>query len=78
MLGDAIAAKKSTGDAKETLEVVDVAQLLARSVHRDVAAVTSEPMGGDPTADGRNGSDTTPNAAETAGKRGPADEERRL
>src|SRR5260370_27476474 len=32
MLGDAIAAKKSTGDAKDTLEVIDVAQLLARSV----------------------------------------------
>ncbi len=32
MLGDAIAAKKSSGDAKDTLEVVDVAQLLARSV----------------------------------------------
>jgi Fe-S oxidoreductase len=32
MLGDAIAAKKSSGDAKGTLEVVDVAQLLARSV----------------------------------------------
>jgi Fe-S oxidoreductase len=35
MLGDAIAAKKSTGDAKDTLEVVDVAQLLARSVVTD-------------------------------------------
>jgi hypothetical protein len=32
MLGDAIAAKKSSGEAKESLEVVDVAQLLARSV----------------------------------------------
>jgi hypothetical protein len=32
MLGDAIAAKKSSGDAKDTLEVIDVAQLLARSV----------------------------------------------
>jgi Fe-S oxidoreductase len=32
MLGDAIAAKKSSGDAKDTLEVVDVAQILARSV----------------------------------------------
>ena len=32
MLGDAVSAKKSSGDAKETLEVVDVAQLLARSV----------------------------------------------
>jgi Fe-S oxidoreductase len=34
MLGDAIAAKKTTGEAKETLEVIDVAQLLARSVQR--------------------------------------------
>ena len=32
MLGDAVNAKKSSGDAKETLEVIDVAQLLVRSV----------------------------------------------
>ncbi|HYB16321.1 MAG TPA: (Fe-S)-binding protein [Streptosporangiaceae bacterium] len=32
MLGDAISAKKGSGEAKDTLEVVDVAQLLARSV----------------------------------------------
>jgi Fe-S oxidoreductase len=32
MLGDAVSAKKSSGEAKETLEVVDVAQLLVRSV----------------------------------------------
>ncbi|HUY51640.1 MAG TPA: (Fe-S)-binding protein [Streptosporangiaceae bacterium] len=32
MLGDAISAKKASGEARETLEVVDVAQLLARSV----------------------------------------------
>jgi Fe-S oxidoreductase len=32
MLGDAVSAKKGSGEAKETLEVVDVAQLLARSV----------------------------------------------
>jgi Fe-S oxidoreductase len=31
MLGDAVAAKKGSGEAKDTLEVVDVAQLLARS-----------------------------------------------
>jgi Fe-S oxidoreductase len=37
MLGDAIAAKKSSGEAKESLEVVDVAQLLARSVPRPAA-----------------------------------------
>jgi Fe-S oxidoreductase len=32
MLGDAISAKKSSGEAAESLEVVDVAQILARSV----------------------------------------------
>jgi Fe-S oxidoreductase len=32
MLGDAVAAKKSNGEASQTLEVVDVAQLLARSI----------------------------------------------
>ncbi len=32
MLGDAVAAKKSSGEAADTLEVVDVAQLLARSM----------------------------------------------
>ena len=37
MLGDAVSAKKSSGEAKETLEVVDVAQLLARSVIPAVA-----------------------------------------
>jgi Fe-S oxidoreductase len=32
MLGDAVAAKKASGEAKDTLEVVDVAQVLARSL----------------------------------------------
>jgi Fe-S oxidoreductase len=32
MLGDAVSAKKASGEAADTLEVVDVAQLLARSV----------------------------------------------
>src|SRR5271169_73109 len=32
MLGDAVSAKKAAGQAKDTLEVIDVAQLLARSV----------------------------------------------
>ena len=39
MLGDAVAAKKASGQAKDTLEVVDVAQLLARSV-TSVTSVT--------------------------------------
>jgi Fe-S oxidoreductase len=37
MLGDAVAAKKGSGEAKDTLEVIDVAQLLARSVKRNGA-----------------------------------------
>jgi Fe-S oxidoreductase len=42
MLGDAVNAKKSTGEAKETLEVIDVAQLLARSVIPVGASVVSD------------------------------------
>src|SRR5207302_9103421 len=38
MLGDAVSAKKGSGEAKETLEVVDVAQLLARSVSSNGSA----------------------------------------
>ena len=47
MLGDAVAAKKSSGDAPDTLEVVDVAELLARSVRTAAPAV----------ADGDGGTD---------------------
>ena len=32
MLGDAINEKKASGEAKDSLEVIDVAQLLVRSV----------------------------------------------
>ncbi len=42
MLGDAISAKKSSGEAKESLEVVDVAQLLARSVALPAPAGTGQ------------------------------------
>jgi Fe-S oxidoreductase len=38
MLGDAVSAKKSSGEAKESLEVVDVAQLLMRSIEQPAAA----------------------------------------
>jgi Fe-S oxidoreductase len=50
MLGDAVSAKKSSGEAKETLEVVDVAQLLARSM----------------SPAGKNGSSGTENASPAA------------
>jgi Fe-S oxidoreductase len=39
MLGDAVNAKKAAGQAKQTLEVIDVAQLLVRSIKlREAAA----------------------------------------
>ena len=42
MLGDAVNAKISDGEAKESLEVVDVAQLLIRSIDRPGAAAPAE------------------------------------
>ena len=61
MLGDAVAAKKSSGEAKETLEVIDVAQLLVRSATPVRAAVAddgSAPVGDD-TAGAATGQDGT-------------------
>jgi hypothetical protein len=57
MLGDAVAAKKSSGEAKESLEVVDVAQLLVRSVQVPAVAGPdgSGHAGGNPEADGSTG-----------------------
>jgi Fe-S oxidoreductase len=48
MLGDAVAAKKGSGEARESLEVVDVAQLLVRSVAvpAGAVAVSAEPPAG--------------------------------
>ncbi len=69
MLGDAVAAKKGSGDAKDTLEVVDVAQLLARSVPRMATAVTGGHGGADgaATADGTAGTaDGTVGTADAA------------
>ena len=55
MLGDAVSAKKSSGEAKETLEVVDVAQLLVRSV-----SPAPSPAGAG-AADGSAGAGDRPN-----------------
>jgi Fe-S oxidoreductase len=55
MLGDAVAAKKSSGEAAETLEVVDVAQLLVRSV---APAGPDETSAADAGAVGRDGQGT--------------------
>ena len=49
MLGDAVAAKKASGQAADSLEVIDVAQLLARSTAPPAAAPgqTPTPAAGD-------------------------------
>ena len=65
MLGDAIAAKKSSGDAPDTLEVVDVAQLLARSV-RTTAPVAVD---GDSGTDGTSGGEERAGTAHSEGTR---------
>jgi Fe-S oxidoreductase len=55
MLGDAVAAKKGSGEAKESLEVIDVAQLLARSV-----ALQRPPVNGSAEADVESGVGAAP------------------
>jgi Fe-S oxidoreductase len=64
MLGDAVAAKKGSGEAKETLEVIDVAQLLARSVKPNgTAAAAGESGAGDAGAAGEPESAGQPDSA---------------
>jgi Fe-S oxidoreductase len=48
MLGDAISAKKSSGEASESLEIVDVASLLARSVAPPAAGPPGPPEAASP------------------------------
>jgi Fe-S oxidoreductase len=48
MLGDAIAAKKASGEAPESLEIVDVAQLLARSVRPEQPQSAAQPQDAQP------------------------------
>jgi Fe-S oxidoreductase len=45
MLGDAVNAKKAAGQAKQTLEVIDVAQLLVRAVKLREGAATGDGTG---------------------------------
>jgi Fe-S oxidoreductase len=63
MLGDAISAKKSSGEAKESLEVVDVAQLLARSVR---PAAPGGPASGGPASAGPASADSAAGPADPA------------
>ena len=47
MLGDAVSAKKSPARPSDTLEVVDVAQLLARSANPPPIPAAQLSQGGD-------------------------------
>ena len=69
MLGDAVAAKKASGDAKDTLEVIDVAQLLVRSVAPAGAPLAND-AGSAPVGDAAAGAAT----ADTDANPGPAAE----
>jgi Fe-S oxidoreductase len=62
MLGDAVAAKKGSGEARESLEVVDVAQLLARSVKSNGATAVDAGAAG--TASGAAPAGDVTSAAE--------------
>jgi Fe-S oxidoreductase len=78
MLGDAVAAKKASGDAKDTLEVIDVAQLLARSVAAAVGVAVASDAGSAPAGDagaataGTDANPGPPAAEGTGGPGGPA------
>jgi len=72
MLGDAISAKKSSGEASESLEIVDVATLLARSVAPAASPAAPAAPGGSAAPDGAPPADgsvppgpAAPPAAET-------------
>ena len=68
MLGDAVSAKKASGEAKESLEVVDVAQLLARSVQpppRPPAASGAPAASGGPASGGPDQPELTPAGPES-------------
>ena len=69
MLGDAIGEKQSSGEAAQSLEVVDVAQLLAKSV-RAPATVAAAP--GPSGASGASGAAGPPGASVRRGCRVPA------
>ena len=71
MLGDAVAAKKASGDAKDTLEVIDVAQLLVRSVTPVAAAVVSD-AGSPPVSEAGTDANPGPAAAGPSHEGGPA------
>jgi Fe-S oxidoreductase len=73
MLGDAISAKQSSGEASESLQVVDVAQLLARSVQpATVAAPGPSGAAGPPEPPSPAGPPEPPGAAGPAERPGPA------
>src|ERR1700683_2420030 len=60
MLGDAVAAKKGSGEAKDSLEVIDVAQLLVRSVALKAASPSGASADDAQAGEGSGGSAAAP------------------
>ncbi len=50
MLGDAVTAKQQDGSAREDVEVLDVSQLMLRSVRRNITTI---PVDGEGSTDRR-------------------------
>jgi hypothetical protein len=77
MLGDAISAKKSSGEASESLEIVDVATLLARSVVPAAPPAAPDgsaaPAPGAPAAPPAPGASVAPDGSATPDGAPPAD-----
>jgi Fe-S oxidoreductase len=76
MLGDAVAAKKASGEARDTLEVIDVAQLLVRVTAPAAPALAHDAAGG-PAGDASAGpatagTEANPGPAGTTNEAGPA------
>ena len=70
MLGDAINEKKGGGGAKESLEVVDVSQLLMRSVKRPDTPEVDRPNGHGPNGGGASGGGASGRGASGGGGSG--------
>ncbi len=70
MLGDAINEKKGGGGAKDSLEVVDVSQLLMRSVKRPDTPEVDRPNGHGPNGGGASGGGASGRGASGGGGSG--------
>jgi len=72
MLGDAVTAKKQTGEARDEVEVLDVSQLLIRSVKRRITVVDARGGAGDEVGSGGTATATLVAGSGDSGSNGAA------